>query len=93
MKKTSPDEPCCRKAGGLKAVLDDYKQHGGLSVHWIFVGPGGKQTRAPYGGVLRDYTKCVPTPQARVKTIANMWFIAGTSIHPHNHVYRYAEYQ
>jgi len=74
--------------GGLKALLNDYKEHAGLAVHWVFVGPSGRETRAPTGGVLRDYTLCVREPTERVKTIVNTWFLAGTSVHPHNHAYR-----
>lgn len=79
----------CRTANGLKGLLDRYKMHGGLAMHWIWVGPSERQTRPVGGGVLAHYTMCDPKPARKVKTIANTWFTDGVSVHPHNHEYRY----
>lgn len=79
----------CRHRGAkLKLVLDDYKLHAGRAVHWIFVGPSGRRDRPDAGGVLRAYDRCSRRPRTNVKTIANTYFLAGTSDHPHGFFYR-----
>ena len=85
---------CCSKDGGnnLKSVLDDYKTFGGLSVHWIMVGPSGRLTRPQQGGFLRHYTKCMPSPTDTFKTIVNTWFISGMTLHPHNFHFRHVSF-
>jgi hypothetical protein len=77
-----------RTAKSLKELLGRYKSNAGLAMHWIWMGPSGQKTRPAGGGVLQHYTMCDPEPAAKIKTIANTWFLDGTAVHPHNHEYR-----
>lgn len=71
-------------AGALKPLLDGYKHAGGLLVHWIMMGGSGRVRRPRGGGALRAYAQCVPQPDARVKIIANTFFLRGLGSHPHS---------
>jgi hypothetical protein len=81
----------CRRSNekaGLKKFLNRYKQAGGLSVHWIVVGPSGRNSRPSSGGVLPYYTQCHAHPHPAMKTIANTFFLSGVCVHPHNFEFR-----
>ena len=71
----------------LKELLNNYKATAGLSVHWILVGPSGRQARPRAGGVLRAYGRCIPEPHPAFKTFVNTYFVTGVSPHPHNFEY------
>jgi hypothetical protein len=75
---------CSAKKKKLKGLLNEYKTFGGLSVHWIVVGPSGRETRPRTGGVLPYYKKCHTEVHPAVKTIANTWYLSGICVHPHN---------
>lgn len=68
----------------LKELLEDFKLYAGLSLHWVLVGPNGREYRPGNGGVLRYYTRCQKRPEPTVKTIANTWFLESADRHPHN---------
>lgn len=72
----------------LKRLLDEFRFFPGLAVHWVTVGPGGRDTRPDAGGVLRHYTRCNPTANANIKIIANTYFIDRAVEHPHNVAFR-----
>eukprot|EP00892_Ulva_mutabilis_P000948 jgi/Ulvmu1/10854/UM007_0028.1 len=72
----------------LPDFLDAYKQYPGLSVHWVLVGPSGRHTRPPAGGVLQHYLQCAGTGNYVIKTIANTFFLANIATHPHNFEFR-----
>lgn len=73
---------------GLADFLDAYKHEVGIAVHWVWVGPSGRRRRPASGGVLPYYTLCSDQPSTHLKTIANMWFIEGMDVHPHNFRFR-----
>ena len=56
-------------------------------MHWILVGPSGRQVRPRAGGVLRAYGRCIPEPHPAFKTFVNTFFVTGVSPHPHNFEY------
>jgi Glycosyl transferase family 2 len=74
----------------VRAFLNEYRATAALAVSWVWVGPSGRQKRAAGGGVLRQYTQCVPKPDGHVKSIVNTWFLDGVAVHPHNFHYRCA---
>jgi hypothetical protein len=78
------------RAPSLKSFLDKYRHFAGLSVNWVLVGPSGREVRPRRGGVLAAYTMCIPMPDRHVKTIANTYYLEGTSVHPHNFHFRCA---
>ena len=79
---------CSSRTKGLKKFLARYKSFGGVSAHWIVVGPSDRDTRPATGGVLPYYQKCHLQPHPAVKTIANTWYISGVCVHPHNLQFR-----
>jgi hypothetical protein len=72
----------------LRAFLDRYRHTAAVVMHWIMVGPSGKETRPVGGGVLRHYTQCITRIDERFKTVANTYWIDGVGRHPHNMWYR-----
>ena len=80
----------CRRDQKLPQFLDAYRQEAGLSVHWVLVGPSGRRTRPPGGGVLQHYTQCAGEGRHMVKTIANTFYLANVASHPHNLEFRCA---
>ena len=77
----------CRRP--LREFLDGYKHEAALSVHWVWVGPNGRATRPAAGGVLPHYTRCSAQAAPQIKTIANLYFLEGLAVHPHNFHYQY----
>lgn len=72
----------------LKALLNEYRHFPGLAVHWIMVGPNGRDSRPHHGGVLRHYTTCAAKAHHSVKMIANTYYLANLRGHPHNFEFR-----
>eukprot|EP00892_Ulva_mutabilis_P011573 jgi/Ulvmu1/8789/UM048_0044.1 len=72
----------------LADFLDVYREHAGLAVHWVLVGPSGRQHRARCGGVLRHYTRCAGHGSPWIKTIANTRFLTSITYHPHSFEFR-----
>lgn len=81
---------CSENKKGLKSFLNRYKAFGGVSSHWIVVGPSDREVRPQTGGVLPYYQKCHVQPHPAVKTIANTWYLSGICVHPHNFQFRCA---
>ena len=81
---------CSGEPGALKAFLDERKYEGGISIHWIVVGPSRRRARPAAGGVLRHYRRCDPHVHPAIKTIANTFYLSGLAAHPHNFRYRCA---
>jgi hypothetical protein len=78
----------CRSAS-LQEVLDDYKYFPGLSVHWVMVGPSDRESRPQGGGVLQAYDRCEGSAFHGTKIIANTYYAAHVTGHPHNLEFRY----
>ena len=78
-----PDRP-----PNVRALLDEYKHTAALAVNWIWVGPSGRKTRPPGGGVLQHYNQCVPDADKHIKSIVNTFYLDGVAVHPHNFHYR-----
>lgn len=77
----------CRETS-LMTLLDDFKLFPGLSVHWVMVGPSGRDERTVDGGVLRHYDRCAGQASQGTKIIANTYFLRRTASHPHNLEFR-----
>jgi hypothetical protein len=68
--------------------MDGYKYFSGLSVHWVIVGPSGRDVRPASGGVLRHYQVCANQANQGTKIIANTYYVSAITAHPHNMRFR-----
>jgi hypothetical protein len=78
------------REGTLKEFLEGYKFEAALVMHWIIVGPSGRETRPQRGGLLRHYQQCRKVAARVVKSIANTYFLANIAGNPHTLEYRCA---
>ena len=84
--RSKPASARCRLLT-FKEVLDKYKFFPGLGLHWVIMGPSGRETRPDKGGVLEHYKRCNKDPAQTVKMVANTFYIAHVATHPHNFEY------
>ena len=77
-----------REWSSLPQFLDRYKGFPGLVMHWVLMGPSGRETRSQTGGVIRDYTWCRQHPAGIVKSITNTFYLANVAGNPHTFEYR-----
>eukprot|EP00892_Ulva_mutabilis_P011470 jgi/Ulvmu1/8696/UM047_0036.1 len=72
----------------LPDFLRAYRAYPGLAVHWVLVGPSGRDARPAAGGVLRHYAQCGGRGDQGIKMIVNTAFVANICPHPHNFEFR-----
>ena len=65
-------------------LVEKYKDYGGLTLNWMFIGSNGHITR-PQGGILRNYNQCYKN--YHVKSIVNLKYVVGYSMDPHSFPY------
>ena len=71
--------------GDIRDLLDDYRDYGGLGIHWKIFGSNGHKRR-PENGVMRNYTQ-VLNDDAHIKSIIQpLQAVAPRS--PHHFAYR-----